>query len=183
MQVWNLLHAARWNTGDAKNRHLGSIAQSCRAISSHLRHLLTIGKNLLNSNTSCTCSHNMVNFDPLTAEICWRVWSTPANFIRFRVLASLLHRRRSTEVNKTAWCLAKIALRQVLRSPILAALLHGTRAAAVSQTLWRSTRNRILLRNFRQVPPIEAYSAGRPSRWASAHILVFICVRQVSSLC
>jgi len=27
-----------------KNRHLGTIAQLCRAISSQLRHLLTIGK-------------------------------------------------------------------------------------------------------------------------------------------
>jgi len=34
------------------------------------------------------------------------VCSTPANFNGFRVLASLLHRRRSTEVNKTAGCLA-----------------------------------------------------------------------------
>jgi len=33
----------------------------------------------------------MVNFGPLAAEICWRVWGTPANFNRFRVLAALLH--------------------------------------------------------------------------------------------
>jgi len=34
----------------------------------------------------------MVNFSPLAAEICWRVWGTPANFNGFRVLASaLLH--------------------------------------------------------------------------------------------
>ena len=33
----------------------------------------------------------MVNLGPLTAEICWRVWGTPANFIGFRVLAALLH--------------------------------------------------------------------------------------------
>jgi len=31
-------------------------------------------KKVLNSNTF-TCPHNMVNFDPLTAEIGWRVWS------------------------------------------------------------------------------------------------------------
>ena len=58
-------------------------------------------KNLLNTNISCKCPHNMMNFDPLTAEIGWRVWGTPANFDGFRVLASLLHRRRSTEVNVT----------------------------------------------------------------------------------
>jgi len=45
----------------------------------------------LNSNTSSTCPDNMVNFGLLTAEICWRVWGTPANFNRFRVLAALLH--------------------------------------------------------------------------------------------
>ena len=33
----------------------------------------------------------MVNFGPLTAEIGWRVWGTPANFNGFRVLAALLH--------------------------------------------------------------------------------------------
>jgi len=43
----------------------------------------------------------MVNFGPLTAEICWQVWGTPANFNGFRVLASLLQWRRSTEVNQT----------------------------------------------------------------------------------
>jgi len=58
-------------------------------------------KKVLNSNISSTCPHNMVNFGLLTVEIWWRVWDTPANFNRFRVLASLLHRRHSTEVNKT----------------------------------------------------------------------------------
>ena len=48
-------------------------------------------KNSLNSNVSPTSSHNMVNFGPLTTETCWRVWSIPANFNRFRILAALLH--------------------------------------------------------------------------------------------
>jgi len=30
---------------DAKNRHLGTIAQLCRAVSSQQRHVSTIGKN------------------------------------------------------------------------------------------------------------------------------------------
>ena len=47
-------------------------------------------KNLLNSNVSPT-SHNIVNFSPLAAEICWRAWGTPANFNGFCVLAVLLH--------------------------------------------------------------------------------------------
>jgi len=33
----------------------------------------------------------MVNFGLLIAEIRWRVWDTPANFIGFHILAALLH--------------------------------------------------------------------------------------------
>ena len=75
----------------AKNRHLGTIAQLCRAISSQLRHISTNGKNLLSSNISSTCPHNMVNFGPLTAEILSGVWDTPTNFNGFCILAALLH--------------------------------------------------------------------------------------------
>jgi len=109
----------------------------------------------------------MVNFGPLAAEICWRVWGTPANFNGFRVLAALLHRRRSTEVNKT--------LRDVWLSPglvhyiyilgdlvpwrnfdtckihfaskscvlVLAGSLHGTPAVGLSLALRRGTMNGI----------------------------------------
>jgi len=137
----------------------------------------------------------MVNFGPLTAEICWRVWGTPANFNRFHVLASLLHRRHSMEVNKTLqdiwpspglvhyiyifwgscpqmeFCQLQSSL-WYKRSPTLVALLHGTRAAAKlcgvvqGMELW----------NFRRVGHL--YSAGRPSRWASVHILVFPLILQ-----
>jgi len=47
-------------------------------------------KNLLNSNNSSRCPHNMANFGPLTAEIGLQVWGTPANFNGFRALAALL---------------------------------------------------------------------------------------------
>ena len=62
---------------------LSTIAQLCRAISSQLRHISTIGKKLLSSNISSTCLHNMVNFGLLPAEICPVVWGTPANFNGF----------------------------------------------------------------------------------------------------
>jgi len=78
---------------------LRTIAQLGRAISSKLRHVSTIGKNVLNSHISFTCP--LVNFGPLTAEPGWRVWGTPANFNGVRVLASVLQRRRSTEVHQT----------------------------------------------------------------------------------
>ena len=72
------------NTG-RKNRYFGTTAQLCRAVSSQLRHVSTIGKNLLNIDTSPTRLLSMVNFGLLTAEICWRVWGTPANFNGFHV--------------------------------------------------------------------------------------------------
>jgi len=128
MHVWNVLHAARWIYGTQKNRNFGTITQLCRAVSSQRRHASTIGKkNFLNNNTSSTCPHNMVNFGLLTAEICCRVWGTPANLNGFRVLA---------------------------------ALLHGTLVVGVSQTAALNRGHHL-------------YSAGRRSRWALAHILVF----------
>jgi len=33
----------------------------------------------------------MVNFGPLTDQMCWRVWGTSANFNGFRVMVTLLH--------------------------------------------------------------------------------------------
>jgi len=54
---------------------------------------------------------------PLTPETGnWRVWGTPTNFNGFRVLASLLQRRRSPEANQT--------LRDVWPSPGLVHLIY-----------------------------------------------------------
>ena len=86
---------------ERKNRHFGTIQQLCRAVSSQLRHVSTIGKKLLNNDTSPTCPHNMVNFGLLTAEICWRVWGTRYNFNGFRVLAALLHGTLVVGVSQT----------------------------------------------------------------------------------
>ena len=62
-------------------------------------------KKMLNSNISSTCIRNMVNFSPLTAEIYSLVRDTAANFNRFLVLASLLHRLTGGQPN-FARCLA-----------------------------------------------------------------------------
>jgi len=59
-------------------------------------------KILLNSNTSSTCPDNTVNFGVLTAEICWRVWGTPANFNGFRILAALLNETLAVGISLTA---------------------------------------------------------------------------------
>jgi len=146
-----------------KNCHLCTIAQLYRAVSSQIRHMSTIGKkNLLNTNISSTGSHNMVNIGPLMAEIGLGVWGTPANFSGFRILASLLHLRRLTEVNQTfhdiwpfsgllhyiyiwgegglllitEFCPVQNSLCvEVLCYLILSALLHGTSAVGIRQTL------------------------------------------------
>jgi len=57
-------------------------------------------KNLLNSNIS-PCRYHMVNFGPLTAEIGLLLWSTPANFNCFRILAALLHGTLVVGVSQT----------------------------------------------------------------------------------
>jgi len=189
-----------WLTGNtgcknvAKNRHLHTIAQLCRAVSSHLRHIATGGKNMLNSNMSSTCLHNLANFDPLTAEICWRVWGAPANFNRFHVLPSLLQRWHSPEASETS--------RDVWPSPglvhyiytFLGALapwqnfawynIHFTSKSCIllywqryCTALHQRTSAKLCsmvqgmeLRNFRRGRHL--YSAGRPSCWASADVLV-----------
>ena len=146
-------------------------------------------------NISSRCSHNMVNFGPLTADIDWQVWGTPANFKGFRVLASLLHWRRSMEVNQTlhdVWpspgmvhyiyifegscpitefCqVQKFTLR-----PSLALSYIGTVTARHLRS-GRQTNFAALSRGR------HLYSAGRPSRWALAHILVLCHFRRGSML-
>jgi len=86
----------------AKNRHLGTIRQLCRATSSQLRHVSTIGKKLLSSNISSTRPHNVMNFGQLAAEIVSLVWGTPGNFNEFRVLAALLYGTLVVGVSQSA---------------------------------------------------------------------------------
>jgi len=75
----------------SKNRHLGTIAQLCRAISSQLRHVLTIGKKLVKQQYLLHMFPQYGELGPLAAEIGLVVWGTSANFNGFRFLAALLH--------------------------------------------------------------------------------------------
>jgi len=86
------------NTGRksyAKTRHMRTFAQICPGSIFATKAFIDNPKILLNSNICSTCPHNVLT------EIGWGVWGTPANFSGFRVFASLLHPRRSTEVNQT----------------------------------------------------------------------------------
>jgi len=75
------------NTGRKKSpkiRYLRTIAQICWAISSQIRHVDNWKKNLLNSNISSKCPHNMVNFGPLVVFFChgMSVIISAANVVR-----------------------------------------------------------------------------------------------------
>ena len=104
MQVWNVPCVDHWKCRTQKwrkNRHLCTIAQICWAVSSQLRHISTIGKNLFSSHTSSTCPHNMVNFGPLMAGIGLGVLGT-CKFQRVSRIAALLH--VTQVVSQTLWC-------------------------------------------------------------------------------
>jgi len=94
--------------------HLGTIAQLCRAISSQLRHVLTIGKRLVKQQYLPTCPYNMVNFSPPVVEIGSSVWGTPANFNGFRILAALLHSTLVVGISQTLrhWTEGETYIRQ-----------------------------------------------------------------------
>ena len=183
---------------DAKNRRLGTIPPLCPAISSQLRLLSTIGKiNLLNSNTSCTCPHNVVNFGPLTVEICWRDWATPANSsgfaFRLRYCTDITQRRSSKfcrmfgrllgwYTTYTFWELLPpngiLPAAKITASKSCVLLYWQRYCMALEQR--RSAKlcgvvQGMGLRNFRRRRHL--CSAGRPSSWASAHILVLLLGR------
>jgi len=118
------------NTGRKKSpfRHHRTTLSGCTCIFATKACIDNRKKNLLNSNTcSSTCPHNKVNFGPLTAEICCRVWGA-----------------QQISTGFASWQRYCTALYSSGRQPNFAALNRGR----------------------------HLYSAGRPPRWALAHILV-----------
>jgi len=118
------------NTGrknDAKNRHLGTIPQLCRAISSQLRRVSTIGKKLVKQQYLL---HMSPQYGELRLTSGWDRFGSlrhPSYFQRLPRLGSVTARQSSSK-----------------RQPNFAALNRGRHLCL----------------------------AGRPSRWALAHILV-----------
>jgi len=102
MQVWNVLHVARWKYRTQKSRKKSPFGHYCTNLSGYiifatearidnLKKTPFLKKKLLSSNMSYRCPHNMVNFGPPVAEIGGPVRGTPASFNGFRALAALLH--------------------------------------------------------------------------------------------
>jgi len=135
------------------------MGQLCWAISSQLRHISTIGKNLLNNNISPTSPHNMVNFGPLTAEMRLGVWGTPTNFNGFRVLAVLLH--------GALW-----------RQPNFAALNRGHhRYSAGRPCRWALADILVvvIIRSHRSTTYVDAAYSYRPSSVVCRSVCLSVC--------
>jgi len=137
---------------------------------------------------------NMLNFSLLAAEIVSLVRGAPANFSGFRVLASLLQQRRSTEANQSlhsVWPLPRLVdyiytfggscsvteFRQVQNS---LCVLHVLCSPVGSVTAWQSSSGREP--NFVALSTGRLYLAWQPSRWGLAHILVYLCSLSTWSL-
>ena len=104
MQVWNVLHAARWKYRTQKIAKNSICAPSHNFVGPYLRDEGThwqSEKNFLSSDMSSTCPRNIANFGPLTAEINSVIWGTPPNVNGFCVLAALLHGTLVVGVSQT----------------------------------------------------------------------------------
>jgi len=105
MQVWYVLHVARWKYRTQKmTQKIAICAPSHNFVGLYLHNWGTYRqseKNLLSSDISSTCLHNMVNFCLIAAEIVSGVWGTPATFNGSRVLAALLHGSQVVSVSQT----------------------------------------------------------------------------------
>ena len=174
MHVWNGLQAARRKYRIQKwreNRHL------------HINHRTTLSgyifatkacidnrKKLVKQQYLFHCSHNMLNFRPLTAEsvrgfgpgLC-------TMFGRLHDCYTIYYTLLGGSCPLMEFCQVQNSPTvQVLRSPIFAALLHVTPAAGVSQTVRSCMYNEWNCGTFAEG---ATYSTGRPSRWSSADIL------------
>jgi len=162
------------NAGPKKSpkiRHLGTIAQICRAISLRLKHVSTVGEKLVKKQYLLHMSSQYGELRPIRGWDRFISFGHPSKFQRGSRLGLLLQRRFSTEANQTlcdVWpspglvhyiyflggscpvtefCQVQHALCiQDLRSPILAALLHGTLVVNVSQILQHWTEGATYIR-------------------------------------
>jgi len=137
MQIWNVLHVARWKYRTqkwCKKRHLGTIPQLCRAMSSQLRHVSTIGKTFVKQQYLLHMSPRYGELRPTSGWDPFRSLRHPSYFRRLPRLGSVTARQSSSQ-----------------HQPNFAALNRGRHLC----------------------------SAGRPSRWALAHISSYYYVFEV----
>ena len=106
MQVWNVLHSARWiyrTQKIVKNSSSGHHRTNLSGYIFAIKARIDYRKKLVKQQYLPICPNNMVNFGPLiTAEIGSVIWGTPPNVNRFRDLAALPHGTPVVGVNQTA---------------------------------------------------------------------------------
>jgi len=118
MQVWNMLHAACWKHRTQKLAKKSPSGHHNTTLSGYIfatkARIDNQKKNLWSSNTSSTCPHSMLNFNPLTAEIGSVILGTPPNVNGFRILAALLHGTLVVGVSQTLrhWTEGATCIRQ-----------------------------------------------------------------------
>jgi len=96
MHVSNVLHVARWKY---RMQKIASLAPSHNFVKLYLRSwgmYWQSEKNLLNTDTSSTCPHNMVRFGLLTAEIPLASLGHHCKFQRLSSLGSVIARHSSS---------------------------------------------------------------------------------------
>jgi len=181
------------NTG-RKNHRLRTIAQLCRAESLQLRHVSTIGKKLVKQQYLLHMSSQYGELRRTSGWDQFRSLRHPSKFQRVSCLGFVTAETSFTGGQPNfARCLAvswagtvyntyifggsfpgwisphaKFTLRPSLAFSYIGSITARHSRSGVSQTLRHGTRNGIP--NIRRGRHL--YSAGRPSRWASAHILV-----------
>ena len=129
MQVWNVLHVARWKYRTQKSRQKSPSGHHRTNLSGYIFatkiRIDNRKKNLLSSNMPSTCSHNVVNFGPLAAEIDPVVWDTSqistgfASWQRYCMASSSGRQPNYTALNRgrhvysagrpSSWALAHIS--------------------------------------------------------------------------
>ena len=106
MHVWNVQYAARCKYRTQKSRQKSPSGHHRTTLSGYIFAIKACidnrKKNLLSSNISSTCPHNMVNFGPLAAEIVSLVWGTPSvistGFVSWQRYCSDVAQRKSTKL-------------------------------------------------------------------------------------
>jgi len=102
MQIWNVLHAARCKCRMQKSSkiwHLGTIIQLCRALSSQLRHVSTIGKKLVKQQYLLQMSSKYGILRPASGwdQFTSLAYMYPCKFQRLSHLGSITARQSCSE--------------------------------------------------------------------------------------
>jgi len=162
------------NTGRknyAKNRHLCTITQLCRAISSQLSHVLTIGKKLVKQQYLLQMSLQYGELGPTNGWDRFGSLEHPSTFQQvlghgFVTTAMALNGRQPNFVR----CLAISWTGTPYLYSVPKYTFTGLAPARASAKICDMLQG-MEIQNFHRGRHL--YLAGRPSRWTSAHILVY----------